>query len=532
MTSPSANAKRKHRRTRDLWTALRKAIQYLALFASFALVIGSGRAGWSGILGSRLLQIDPLATLASILAGRSLFAGAAWALILLAMTLVLGRAWCGWLCPFGTMLDVFSLRRLRGKRKPPAESWRKIKYWLLLITLFAALLANLTLLVFDPLTIFVRTVSASLMPVLDRGISAAETALYQLPALREGVKWFDDLVRPALLPQIAVDSRLSLMFAALFLGIVALNLVAERFWCRYLCPLGGLLGLLSKVGLVRREVNQECQGCELCTRACPTGTIRPEENYASDPAECTMCLDCRQACPRGGISFPTRIDSAEWKDYDPGRRQALVSFGAAFAGVGLLSIVNLKREEYPFLVQPPGARENDLLSKCVRCGMCLSVCPTGGLQPSLREAGAGGIWTPILVSRMGFCNYACNACGSNCPTGAIPALPLEEKQQTVIGVAYVDQDRCLPWAEDMHCIVCEEMCPLPEKAVELEEYHTMDASGGPLTLLRPTVIPDRCIGCGVCEYKCPAEGEAAIRVYAPQAVPQPALDVESTPVAG
>jgi NAD-dependent dihydropyrimidine dehydrogenase PreA subunit len=130
---------------------------------------------------------------------------------------------------------------------------------------------------------------------------------------------------------------------------------------------------------------------------------------------------------------------------------------------------------------------------------------------------------------MGFCNYACNACGSNCPTGAIPALPLEEKQQTVIGVGYVDQDRCLPWAEDTHCIVCEEMCPLPEKAVELEEYHTTDAFGGSLTLLRPAVIPDRCIGCGVCEYKCPVEGEAAIRVYAPQAVPQPALNVDSTP---
>lgn len=532
MTSPSASSKRRRIPSRDPWIALRKAIQYLALFAALALVIGSGRAGWSGILGSKLLQIDPLATLASILAGRSLFTGAAWALILIGMALLLGRAWCGWLCPLGTLLDVFSLRRLRGKRKPPSESWRGAKYWILLIILFGALVGNLTLLVFDPLTIFVRSVSASLMPVLDRGVTAAETALYQLPVMRESVKWFDDLVRPILLPRIPVEARLALTFALVFLAIVALNLLAERFWCRYLCPLGGLLGLLSKIGLVRREVSTDCTGCVLCTKACPTGTIRPERNYASDPAECTLCLDCRQACPRAGISFPVRLGAADWREYDPNRRQALVSFGAALVGAGLLGVGNTLREEHPFRVQPPGGRENDLTSKCVRCGMCMVVCPTGGLQPSLREAGMGGFWTPVLMPRMGFCNYACNACGSNCPSGAIPALTLEQKQQTVIGVAHIDQDRCLPWSEDTHCIVCEEMCPLPEKAVELEEYVTTDAFGFEITLLQPTVIEDRCIGCGICEYKCPLEGEAAIRVYSPEAVPQSTSEGASNPVEG
>ncbi len=503
-----------------MWIALRKIIQTLALLAAFALVIGSGRAGWAGELGSFLLQIDPLAALTSTVAGRTFFIGALWALLLVGLTLLVGRAWCGWLCPIGTLLDLFNLRRLRGKRKPPSEAWRKVKYALLLLILFAALFGNLTLMVLDPVTLFERTVSSSLLPALDRGITAAEAALYKYPALREFIMNFDDWIRPEVLPRTPAPSRAVLLYAGIFLGIVALNVFAERFWCRYLCPLGGFLGLLSKIGLVRREVNSACQGCLLCTRACPTGTIRPEEEYASDPSECTMCLECMDACPWGGVSFPARIGAADWQTYDPGRRQALITFGAAIAGAGLMHYGKLDGENHPHRVQPPGALENDLLSKCVRCGLCIAVCPTGGLQPAITEAGVEGFWTPVLVPRLGYCNYACNACGLVCPTEAIPPLSVEQKQQVVIGKAQIDQDRCLPWSQGIPCIVCEEMCPLPEKAVTLEEVETRDAFGGTLILQRPRVLHNRCIGCGVCEYKCPAEGPAAIRVYAPHLLHQ------------
>ncbi|MGD2252423.1 MAG: 4Fe-4S binding protein [Anaerolineales bacterium] len=506
----------KHSRGRSLlsWFTFRRATQVLALFAALVLVIGTGRAGWAGSSGAALFQLDPLTALAQVVAGRALFPGAALALILVAMTLLLGRVWCGWLCPMGTLLDLLPMRRWR-RRKAPSEAWRKAKYVLLLLILFAALFANLSLLIFDPLTLFVRTVSSSVLPPLDRLTIGLETALYRLPALRGAVKWVDDVLRPALLPRNPAPARAPLLFAALLVGIVALNLLAERFWCRYLCPLGGLLGLLSKIGLIRREPNDQCTGCELCTRVCPTGTVQPENGYASDPAECIMCMDCQDACPRGAQSFPMRVGLAPWNEYDPQRRHFLASLAASVAGVGLLRLGSAKLKQHRYWIQPPGARENDLLRKCVRCGICVGVCPTGSLQPALTEAGVEGVWTPVLVPRMGYCHYACNECGQRCPVGAIPPLSIDQKVQTVIGLAVIDQDRCIAWAEDGDCIVCEEMCPLPEKAIELEEEAVDHPVEGPRTVLRPKVILDRCIGCGYCEQKCPVEGEAAIRVQNP-----------------
>jgi formate hydrogenlyase subunit 6/NADH:ubiquinone oxidoreductase subunit I len=117
-----------------------------------------------------------------------------------------------------------------------------------------------------------------------------------------------------------------------------------------------------------------------------------------------------------------------------------------------------------------------------------------------------------------YCDYSCNACGQVCPTGAIPALPLEEKQSTALGLAGVNQDRCLPWAYDIPCIVCEEACPVADKAIALEELEVMSGRGEAVWLQRPRVIRELCIGCGVCEYQCPMGGEAAIRVYAPTEV--------------
>ena len=497
------------------WVWLRRFVQVAAFLAFLVLFIWSRRGGWPADLVNVPMRLDPLAMLANLLASRTLLAGSAAALSLVVLTLLLGRAWCGWLCPLGTLLDWVPLRPWRDRRADVPDAWRGVKHGLLLTILAAAILGNLTLLIFDPLTILFRTLSTAVWPAVDQIVTAAERALYTVSFLQPAVVAFDGLVRPVVLPIDPVFYRYTPLYAAIFLGVVGLNLVAPRFWCRYLCPLGALLGLISKIGLVRREVNDGCIECDACARACPTGTIQSGKEYASDPSECTMCLECLDACPVNATRFPARVSAPQWSAYDPGRRHLLTSLGAAIAGIGLFKSNLLANRDHARLIRPPGARENDLLAKCIRCGECNRACPTSAIQPAVSEAGLEGLWTPVLVPRAGYCDYSCNSCGQVCPVEAIPRLSLEDKRQRVVGQAYIDENRCIAWADQEDCIICEEMCPVPEKAIVLEEGEVWTGAGERVTVQHPRVIRDRCIGCGICEYKCPVNGEAAIRVYVP-----------------
>jgi ferredoxin len=503
---------------------LRRVIQYSALFAFVTLFVWSRRGGWPARVVNLPMRLDPLAVLASGISSRTVLAGSALALIMVVLTLGLGRVWCGWLCPLGTLLDLFSFRGWRRERQAPADrrypvrplgAWRAAKYVLLLTVLAAALVGNLTLMVLDPLTILFRTLSASVWPALDQVVTVTEHTLYQLPAFRPAVSAFDALVRPKVLPTEPAFYRLTFLYAGLFAGIVALSWVATRFWCRYLCPLGGLLGILSKLGVVRREVNALCNECGACARVCPTGTIDAANHFRSDPGECTMCLECYRSCPQRAVEFPTHLSLASRQGYDPSRRKALLALGTAVAGMSLFRSDILSRRDHPHLIRPPGARGNNLLSKCVRCGECSRACPTSAIQPAVTEAGLEGLWTPVLVPRIGYCDYSCHACGEVCPVQAIPPLSLEEKRQQVIGQAHIDRSRCIAWAEHRDCIVCEEMCPVPQKAIILQQVEVIEEDGEPVTVKVPEVVRERCIGCGTCENKCPLNGEAAIRVWVP-----------------
>jgi MauM/NapG family ferredoxin protein len=298
---------------------------------------------------------------------------------------------------------------------------------------------------------------------------------------------------------------------------IGLNWIAERFWCRFLCPLGGMLGLTSRFAVFRRKVNSNCIECGKCQAMCPTGTIDAEKGFLCDPAECTVCFECAAICPVDAISFPGLIK--DWKpeksrDYDPSRRQALAALGGTVAGVALTGIEPIRRRGPSRLIRPPGSQLTNFSAICMRCGECVRVCPTQGLQPSLGEGGWQNLFTPHLVPRLGYCSFNCDACIRVCPTGAIPLISKEEKQAVKIGLASIDTDRCLPWAYDTLCSVCEEMCPLPEKAIKLETIEIINVNEQPQTIFQPRVIRGLCIGCGVCEYHCPVGGEAAIQVMA------------------
>ncbi len=260
-----------------------------------------------------------------MLAGRRLIpALLAGALIVLAGTLLLGRAWCGWLCPLGTLLDWTPARQARPKDAELAPAWRSVKYFLLAFILVSALFGSLTFLVLDPLTLLYRTFATVLWPAFNALLLAAEHALYRLPFLQAPIDALES-TRGAWLPLEPPAYAGAVLAALLFAGVLALNAVRPRFWCRYLCPLGGMLGLVSRFAWLRRTVSSECVACQRCVRACPTGTIDPARGYASDPAECTMCLDCLPACARGGQTFTGHLRPAPRQPYDLSRRRFLAA---------------------------------------------------------------------------------------------------------------------------------------------------------------------------------------------------------------
>ena len=496
------------------WRRIRQGTQILALLLFLALFLYANAQRPVRLWADIFSRLDPLLMLSASLAGRALLSGMALAAITLLLTLLFGRVWCGWICPLGTLLEWLGPRRSR--HKAPPEGWRAVKYLLLLVIVFAAILGNQTLVFLDPITILNRTLASAVWPALRYSVVQVEAFLYQFPSLWGPLDAIHNALVQPLFQDVQPVFSLAALIALFFAGLVALNWWAQRFWCRYLCPLGGLLGLLSRLSLLRREVSDDCTQCARCSRECPTATIDPSNNYRSDPAECTVCLDCLVACPSEGIGFHWQVPRwrpAQRHEYDPTRRRILAALGMSVAGVALSGAEPITQRQPATMIRPPGANLADFSALCIRCAACVRVCPTQGLQPSLFEGGVQNLLTPRLVPRLGYCNFGCNACGQVCPTGAIPELDLELKRHTPIGLASINRDRCLPWAYNIPCIVCEEVCPVENKAIKVEEVEAVNAQPEIVVLQRPQVVQDLCIGCGICEFKCPMGGQAAIRVY-------------------
>ncbi|MEJ2202356.1 MAG: 4Fe-4S dicluster domain-containing protein, partial [Desulfuromonadaceae bacterium] len=216
--------------------------------------------------------------------------------------------------------------------------------------------------------------------------------------------------------------------------------------------------------------------------------------------------------PQQQVSFALGRRPGAHAAVDLQRRGVVVSLAAGVMTAPVIGSTPDLWNSQPGLLRPPGAlAEDEFLRRCIRCGECMKVCISGALQPALWQTGASGLWTPLLMPRIGYCEYNCTLCGQVCPTGAIRLLSLPEKQKFVIGIAVFDKNRCLPFARGTECLVCEEHCPTGEKAIvfDLQQVRV----GTELqTLKMPRVIPQRCIGCGICETRCPLEGGSAIRV--------------------
>jgi polyferredoxin len=497
------------------WRRVRQTIQILFFAFYIFLIFAVVQKRVAPALSDIFFRFDPLSAMGSMLASRQWIPRLGLALITVGVTLVIGRVWCGWICPMGSLLEWVSFRKARKQEKIIPPHWRVVKYFLLATTLVAAIFGSLTLLVLDPIAIFTRTLTTAVLPALFHMINSLETWLYQLNFLTPVLDSFEGLVRGGILPSEQPAYGQSLVIALLFFGIIGLNRLAHRFWCRYLCPLGALLGWLSKISFFRPMIGTACTECTRCAISCKPGAIdTTKDNFHIMPAECTLCLDCMSNCKPADIRFRLALKPAPKQAFDLSRRQALGALAVGSAGALFLGTDLRLQQDNPLRIRPPGVTdENDFLSTCLRCSQCMKICPTTALQPAFTEAGFGGLWTPLVVPRVGYCDYGCTACGQVCPSGAIPLLGLEEKRKAIIGKASIDKNRCLPWASGIPCIVCEEMCPTPQKSIRLEQAEVMDAKGQVSTVQRPNVLRELCIGCGICEHQCPLEGVAAIRVY-------------------
>ena len=452
---------------------------FLALTLWFAVVATPGEAPWQlrGWPVGWLLELDPLIALATALATGVLFAGLLWSLLTVALTLLFGRAFCGWVCPLGTLQQAVGWLAARGRstraridRNRPHRA-QAVKYVLLVWLLVAAVgafggggdggawFASLQVGLLDPLSLVTRAVDLAVVPLADVPVGLV-----------------------SLDPRHVVGG---LLVGGVFVAVLVAAVRTPRFYCRFVCPLGALLGLLSRVSLWRVGRTDppdavRCTSCGRCDRDCegacdPSGAIRW--------SECVVCLNCLGGCEDGLMAFrTTRSAAGEVPGPDVSRRAVVSAAVVGLVTTPLARLAGPRAEEGRVAVlRPPGAlAETDFLARCVKCGLCMRVCPTNVLQPALFAAGAEGLWTPVLDNRAGTsgCQPACVACSRVCPTGALRPLALDEKLgkgafaeagPVRLGTAFVDRGRCLPWGMDTPCIVCEENCPTSPKAIHLRE---------------------------------------------------------------
>lgn len=474
-----------------VWTRRISQIFFLAIFIWISLATLPKSEPGSAPLAVPLnffLYADPLIALSVWLASGVLAAGFVWAFACVALTLIVGRFYCGWVCPLGTLQQVvgwLARFKLPTHERVRSNAYRRIqglKYAVLIGFLFAALAAgtvrwrnrhmpdsnahlggSLQTGLLDPVCLATRGVDLALLPLAERwGLSVSVAPRSYVQAIWTG---------------------------GVLAGVLLLCLWLPRFYCRYVCPLGALFGILARWSFWRiGKTSLTCSQCLRCERDCE-GACSPSD--VMRPAECVLCFNCLHVCPdnvvRYGLRFP---DKTQTDSLDIGRRGFLVS---AVSGLIAIPLIRLGRQLgtnfNPRLIRPPGSRsENDFLARCIKCGQCMHACPTNIIQPAALEAGPEGVWSPVLNYRIGTsgCLPTCVACGKACPTGAIRELtvderlgrgPYESQGPIRMGLAFVDRGRCLPWAMNRPCIVCQEVCPVSPKAIYLIEHFTPVRSG-------------------------------------------------------
>lgn len=437
-------------------------------------------------------------------------------LLLLALTLLLGRVYCSVICPLGVTQDIVGWLGRRGsQRRRYKYSWSRPVTWLRLaaLALFViALVAGIAVVpaIMEPYSIYGRFVSSTFEPLVVfinnlLAKSAEEAGSYAFYTTEVRMRSY--IVGGIALAEIIV--------------IAILAWRNGRTWCNTICPVGTILGYLSRFSWLKPVIDpSRCVNCGLCARSCKGACI----NYKAheiDYTRCVACMDCIGTCSHGAISYTVRRKSAPAQTddrsnpTDTGRRAFLTGAGvlaatAAMKGAdksvdgGLAILLDKKIPARKTRIAPPGAVSlSHLRQHCTACQLCISSCPNGVLRPSTDLA---TFMQPESSYENGFCRPECTACGDVCPAGAITPVTVEEKTAIQIGHAVWVRDNCVPLNDGVECGNCARHCPAG--AITMIPSSAEDEASVKI----PMIDTEKCIGCGKCEYVCPSRPFSAIYV--------------------